>query len=153
MVWGGFCRSIKSDLVFVPGRAILDSAAYVTTAMEQHLVPLWHRCCEKYGWAVVVVDGAPGHRGHVKKYRELNGMDVLPWPAQSPDLNLIEALCQDVEVELGQIWGRVSDVEALEATVEAAWNTIPEERLEGLIRSMPARLQTVIDADGYATLY
>ena len=98
-------------------------------------------------------DYAPGRKGHSKEYRELNGVDVLPWLAQSPDLNLIEALWQDVEVELGQIWGRVSDVEALEATVEAAWNTIPEERLEGLIRSMPARLQTVIDADGYATLY
>ena len=28
-----------------------------------------------------------------------------------------------------------------------AWNTITEERLEGLIRSTPARLQAVIDAD------
>ena len=47
----------------------------------------------------------------------------------------------------------MSNVEALEAAVEGAWNTIPEERLEGLIRSMPARLQAVIDADGYATPY
>ena len=28
------------------------------TVMETHLVPLWHRCCEEYGWAVVVEDGA-----------------------------------------------------------------------------------------------
>ena len=89
----------------------------------------------------------------LKKNRELNGMDVLPWPAQSPDPNLIEAFWQDVKVELGQIWGRMSDVGALEAAVEAAWNTIPEERLESLIRSMPARLQAVIDADGHATPY
>ena len=50
MVWGGFCGGTKSELVFVPGRATLDSAAYVTTVMEPHLVPLWHRCCEEYGW-------------------------------------------------------------------------------------------------------
>ena len=58
--------------------------------------------------------------------------------AQTPDLNLIEALWQDVEVKLGQIWGRVSDLEALEAAVKTAWNTISEELLEELIRSMPA---------------
>ena len=76
MAWGGFCGGIKSELVIVPGKAKLDSAAYVTTIMEPHLVPLWHRCCEEYGWAVVVEDGAPGHKGHAKRYRELNGMDV-----------------------------------------------------------------------------
>ena len=36
---------------------------------------------------------------------------------------------------------------------EAVWDTISEERLEELIRSMPARLQAVIDADGYPTPY
>ena len=58
-----------------------------------------------------------------------------------------------MEVELGQIWGRVSDVEQLEAAVNAVWDTISEERLEELIRSMPARLQAVINADGYPTPY
>ena len=153
MAWRGICGGIKSELVFVPGKAKLDSAAYVTTIMEPHLVPLWHRCCEEYGWAVVVEDGAQGHKGHAKRYRELNGMDVLPWPAQSPDLNLIEALWGDMEVELGQIWGRVSDPEALEATVKATWDSITKERLEELIRSMAARLQAVIDADGHPTPY
>ena len=76
-------------------------------------------------------------------------MDMLPWPTQSPDLNFIEALWQDVEVELGQIWGRVSDLETLEAAVKATRNTITKERLEGLIRSMAARLRAVVGADGY----
>ena len=49
MAWGGFCGGIKSELVFVPGKAKLDSAAYVTTIMEPHLVPLWHRFCKEYG--------------------------------------------------------------------------------------------------------
>ena len=42
--------------------------------------------------------------------------------------------------ELGQIWGMVSNLEALEEAVEAAWNAILEGRLEEPIRSMPVRL-------------
>ena len=72
-------------------KAKLDLATYVTTIMEPRLVPLLHRCCEEYGWAVAVEDDVPGHKGHAKRYRELNGMDVPPWPAQSPDLNSREA--------------------------------------------------------------
>ena len=49
--------------------------------------------------------------------------------------------------------GRVSGPEALEAAVKAAWDSITEGRLEELIRSMPARLQAVIDADGHPTPY
>ena len=49
MVWGEFCGGIKSDLVFILGKTTLDSAAHVTTVMEPHLVPLWHRCREEYG--------------------------------------------------------------------------------------------------------
>jgi hypothetical protein len=154
MVWGGFCGTLKSDLVIIPGKAKLDSATYVRTVMEPHLVPMWHRCCEEYGWAKVVEDGAPGHKKYAIHYRNLNEMDTIQWPAQSPDLNLIEALWMDLETELGEIWGRVGDITMLEQCLKAAWETcISEERLEGLIRSMPARLQAVIDAGGAATPY
>ena len=49
-------RGIKSDLVFILGKATLDSVAYVTAVMEPHLDPLWRRCCEECRWAVVVED-------------------------------------------------------------------------------------------------
>jgi len=154
MIWGGFCGSLKSNLVCIPGKAKLDSATYVAKVMEPHLVPFCHQCCEENGWTVVVEDGAPGHKKHAITYRNLNGMDAIQWPAQSPDLNLIEALWMDMETELGEIWGRVGDVEALELCLKAAWERcISEERLEELIRSMPARLQAVIDADGGAIPY
>ena len=81
------------------------------------------------------------------------GFGHRPWVIRSRDLDLIEALWGDLELELGQIWGRVSDPEALEAAVNAAWDSITEERLEELIRSMPAQLQAVIDADGHPTPY
>jgi hypothetical protein len=153
MTWGAFCGTMKSPLAFIPGKAKLDSAMYVKRIMEPYLVPFWHRCCEEYGWTKAVEDGAPGHKGYSIQYRELNEVDSVEWPAQSPDLNLIEALWGDIEAELGEIWGRVADIGVLEACVTAAWNSIPEERLDSLIRSMPARLQAVIDAEGEAAPY
>ena len=62
MAWGAFCGGNKSELVFIPGKTKLDSTAYVTTVMEPHLVPLWHRSCEEYGWAAVVEGGGQATR-------------------------------------------------------------------------------------------
>lgn len=80
-------------------------------------------------------------------------MDTIAWPAQSPDLNLIEALWMDMETEPGEIWGRISDIPVLQDVLSTIWEAIPAERLDSLIRSMPQRLQAVIDAEGEATRY
>ena len=55
----------------------------------------------------------------------------------------------DMGVELGQIWGKVSDPEALEGCMEYYLYILRSE----LIKSMPARMQAVIDANGYPTPY
>jgi hypothetical protein len=60
----------------------------------------------------------------------------------------------DMETELGEIWGRVADPKALELVLKEGWeNCTNAERLDGLIRSMPSRLQAVINAGGDATPY
>ncbi|KAF8535801.1 hypothetical protein BDD12DRAFT_750659, partial [Trichophaea hybrida] len=86
-------------------------------------------------------------------YRELNKVDTVQCLAQSQDLNLIEALWMDMETELGNTWGRIGDNPTLEACLTAVWKALPEKWLEDLIRSIPQRLQAVIDAEGGATAY
>ena len=144
---------MRSKLVLIPGKAKVDSAEYVKTIMYPHLVPFWQHCCESYGWVAVIEDGAPGHKGFANRYRTLNGVEAIRWPAQSPDLNLIEALWLDMKNELGETWGRIGDMRTLETALNIVWNSIPNERLEALIRTMPQRLQAVIDANGGPTRY
>jgi len=80
-------------------------------------------------------------------------VETLDWPAQSPDLNLIESVWRDIETELGEIWTRSEDIEALKTMIGNIWRDhITEEILE-LIDGMPARLQVVIDAGGNPTRY
>ncbi len=82
-----------------------------------------------------------------------NEVDVLPWPLQSPNLNLVKVLWSDMEVELGMIHGRSENVDRLQQDARGAWFLIPEERKVALIESMPQQLQAVIDAGGAATPY
>jgi hypothetical protein len=58
MAWGAFYGTTMSDLFFVPGKAKLDSAAYVKHILDPILIPFWHQMCEEKGWAVVIEDGA-----------------------------------------------------------------------------------------------
>jgi len=75
-------------------------------------------------------DGAPGHKGGSKICRE---MKSLEWVPQSPNLNLIEALWGDIEVELGEKYGRISDINFVMKKVKEEWGYIPKSRLLSLV--------------------
>lgn len=87
----------------------------------------------------------------VQTWLDQKKIRCLPWVAQSPDLNPIENLWAEIERRLG---GRKykSEDELFEA-IKIAWNSVPVERYQKLIESMPRRCQAVIDARGFATKY
>lgn len=153
MVWGAFCGSLKSELVFVPAGSTVSSTTYTQDILDPLLIPFWHQTCKEYGWTQVVEDGAPGHKGVSKECWEINNVEVLEWAPQSPDLNLIEVLWGDMETKLGETFGRVSDLEVLKVVLKNAWSNIGTSCLDSLIRSMPRWLEAVIAAGGNATPY
>uniref|UniRef100_A0A8R1I9K7 Tc1-like transposase DDE domain-containing protein n=1 Tax=Caenorhabditis japonica TaxID=281687 RepID=A0A8R1I9K7_CAEJA len=99
-----------------------------------------------------VQDNDPKHAsGHIKNWFQRRRVDLLDWPSQSPDLNLIEHLWEELERRIQGV--RASNVNQKFDLLEAAWKDIPMSVIHKLLDSMPRRCQAVIDAKGYATRY
>ena len=82
-----------------------------------------------------------------------NGIKVLDWPAQSPDLNPIEHLWQMLKFRLAAYPTEPKGVEELWRRVEVEWEKIPKEDCLKLINSMPRRVAAVLKAKGGYTKY
>jgi transposase len=62
--------------------------------VKEHFVPFYKRMVRKYGPEVVMQeDNTPWHTAKIlRRYLRLQGVSLLQWPPQSPDLSLIENL-------------------------------------------------------------
>ena len=75
-------------------------------------------------------------------------MEVLDWPAQSPDLNPIEHLW---EVLYRRVQGKKpSSLDALWQLLSEAWGAIPADTIQVLVHS---RCSAVIKAKGHHTQF
>ena len=94
-------------------------------------------------------DNDPKHTSkQAAQWFEDNNVQVLEWPAQSPDLNPIEHLWHHLKSQLQLYDTPPKGVHQLWKRVEKEWNEISPEVCQNLIESMPRRIQAVIKANG-----
>ncbi|GFW97885.1 transposable element Tcb1 transposase [Trichonephila clavipes] len=73
---------------------------------------------------------------------------VLPWPANSPELNPIENLWDHLDRVVRAMDPQPRNLAQLATALESAWLNIPENTFRDLSDSLPARLAVVRSAKG-----
>jgi hypothetical protein len=148
MVWGAMPYRGTGFLKRVTGN--LNSQGYIDI-LENFAVPSAHILgySDNYFY---MDDNAPCHRSKmVTEWKENNNMNSLIWPPHSPDLNPIENLWQDLGKAKRLV--RSQNLDELFQVLSDAWDNIPVQRCQDLIKSMPRRIEAVIQARGGYTKY
>ncbi|CAK9810894.1 Transposable element Tc1 transposase [Anthophora plagiata] len=147
-VWGCFSANDVGNLHFIDG--ILTGARYVNI-VQQNLQDSTIKM-NIHGDYISQQDNDPKHKCKLAtKY--FNGYDfqLLPWPPQSPYLNLIEHLWDHLDRSVSEKFRNNKSV--FKQALLSIWNSIDENIINKLFESMPRRLEEVIRNKGYQTSY
>lgn len=99
-------------------------------------------------------DNAPCHAAKdTKNWKEKNFIEMLPWPAQSPDLNPIESLWNELEIRIRKHKPRPTNKNDFFAALKEEWYKIDESRITRLVKNMPNRIIAVLESKGNPTKY
>ena len=139
----------KNDLVIVRRR--LSGNRYVNDILQSHLVPY----LAAHPNLTFQQDNVPDHAAQVTTnlLNNSNIQTLRPWPADSPDLNLIEPIWDQLERRVRDRPNQPKTVAELENALIEEWNNIPQRNIQNQFNSMRRRLQAVIDARGGNTKY
>ena len=151
MLWGCMTSLGIGQACKIEGN--MDSQLYCEILSDNLMGTIRH-----YGWGrddiVFQQDNDPKHTSKLAKdWFEENGITVMDWPPQSPDLNPIEHLWHTLKYQLRMYSKPPESVAELWERVQDEWNKIPVETVQNLIDSMPKRINAVLKARGGYTEY
>lgn len=118
--------------------------------LQNNLLPYARKVMPK-DW-IFQHDNDPKHTSNQQKsWLVTKKIPVLKWPAQSPDLNPIEHLWDELKRRTSHL--KHSNRTDLLQHLHEKWAEIPKEALKTLIESMPRRCRAVIAAKGMPIRY
>ena len=144
MIWGG----MKTDLVFIQGN--LNHRIYINDVINNTIIPLF----AAHPQMTLMHDNATPHVARAVTQHLANlGIQVLPWPSKSPDLNPIEHLWDQMERELRARPQPPTNLGELRQALQEVWDAVPAHRVRRLTSSMRRRCLATMAAFGGHTRY
>ena len=148
MVWAAVTMHRRTPLRFIAGN--LNLQRYVDDVMRPMVLPFLRQIGQG---AVFQDDNARPHRGHiVNDFVLVNNINRMDWPANSPDLNPIE----NMRDELGRRTYRDNPpqtIPQLRHRLAQEWQNIPQATIRRCVGSMRKRYQECVNARGGHTSY
>jgi len=146
MMWDGVGYSCKID-----GR--MDGELY-TKILEEELQESLAHYGQDPASIIFQHDNDPKHKCKMATtWLKDHGLQVLSWPAQSPDLNPIEHLWAHLKRRVADYEDPPKGILELWGRVQEEWDKIGAEVCQKLIFSMPRRIEAVLKAKGGYTKY
>jgi hypothetical protein len=148
MLWGAICFGSRSRLVIIQGN--LTAIRYVQEVLRPVVVPYFRRVNN----VLFQQDNARSHIANVSiDFLDDSQVDLLPWPPRSPDLSPIEHVWDLMGQRLTNLHNPPLTLAALRHEIQVAWDSVPQDEINHLIRSMPRRVRECIGSRGGPTHY
>ncbi|KFM73435.1 Transposable element Tcb2 transposase, partial [Stegodyphus mimosarum] len=132
MVWGAIAYHRRSQLLRIVGN--LNSNRYIREVLQPEAVPF----LQSLPGAVFQQDNARPHTARiVKSFFAAQQVQLLPWPACSPDMSPIEHVWDVIGRRLARDPRPVASADELWVRVQTIWNALPQSDIQTLFDSMP----------------
>ncbi len=145
MYWGAFRGRQRGPLIEIGKR--LNGRGYLQL-LQNHLDVETMRQNDE----ILQQDNAPIHKAAcVTNWLHEQGIEVMQWPPQSPDMNPIEHAWSYMKRELDKVI--ITSGAMMRTEIQRVWAAIDPAFLETLVTSMPRRIANLLQNRGGATNY
>ena len=150
MFWGYITH--EGVGTFVPVDGTINSEKYIQI-LDDNLWPVAAKHFLHNPW-IFQDDNATPHRSRITtQWKQDNNLPVMTWPAQSPDINIIENLWRYLKIRLQRRAHLIRSKKDLINTATSIWTSMTPTFIKSLNSSIPKRIRNVLRVNGAITNY